>query len=410
MAKHLSETELDERYEASFGVQAGYLPRNRASVTPYNMRLRERARSWSPPYSKPIDDFVETIETHPVLRMYINRMIDECPPEHRTVESEGDLVDHLRVITRTAPEWVAEKDKQHFFPMSTLFTYFMMTPSGEALFRDGIFNDALRPILREWCDYLDSKESTWVINRKDGWLSQSAWEQLGLNEFVIPDPDAEDGGFASYNAFFHREIKLDERKLQGGGDSKVIVAPNDGIVYRTAGDVQLRTEFWIKQQPYSLVDLLCGRWLDRFENGHVFQSFLQGKDYHRWHAPVAGKVVAADVIDGLMFSNLESEGNAIEGIRCQGYYTAVNTRGVLAIESDDSGIGLVVVVPVGITEVSSVRYSVSVGDHVEKGQEIGYFSYGGSSLAIVFEPKAISRFTEFHDNRIACRQQIAQAG
>ena len=33
------------------------------------------------------------------------------------------------------------------------------------------------------------------------------------------------------------------------------------------------------------------------------------------------------------------------------------------------------------------------GDVVAKGAELGYFSYGGSSMAVVFQPGAIQRFT-----------------
>ena len=94
-----------------------------------------------------------------------------------------------------------------------------------------------------------------------------------------------------------------------------------------------------------------------------------------------------------MFSNLASEGNDIKGTGSQGYYTAVNTRGLCYIKADHEPLGTVCVMPVGITEISSIRHTVEVGDHVTKGQEIGRFSYGGSSLATIFQPGAINHFT-----------------
>lgn len=410
MTHHLTEAEKDYRYQKSYPVRAGFLPRNRASVMPFLQKLKLKADAATDlPQSTAVQEFVEVIEAHPILRLYVNRMIEEVPHEHRTVENEADLMRQLDIVTRTAPQWNADINDQHFFPMSTLFTYMMMTTSGEAIFRDPTFNDALRPILREWCRYLDSEESTWVINRDDGWLSPSAFEQLKLDQFVIPNGLAPHGGFTSYNAFFHREIKADARILHGADDPRAIVAPNDGTVYHTVSGAHLRSDFWLKAQPYSLADMLNGQWLELFEGGHVFQSFLSGKDYHRWHAPVSGKVIAAQVIDGLMFSNLESEGNDIKGVGSQGYYTAVNTRGLLAIKADDPGLGVVVVVPVGITEVSSIRHTVAKGDHVDKGQEIGHFSYGGSSLAVVFQAGAVDRFTAGPKDPIQCKQIIAMA-
>jgi phosphatidylserine decarboxylase len=36
---------------------------------------------------------------------------------------------------------------------------------------------------------------------------------------------------------------------------------------------------------------------------------------------------------------------------------------------------------------------VNQGDQVAKGAELGFFSYGDSSMAVVFQPKAIKNFT-----------------
>jgi phosphatidylserine decarboxylase len=70
----------------------------------------------------------------------------------------------------------------------------------------------------------------------------------------------------------------------------------------------------------------------------------------------------------------------------------VNTRSLVFIESDDPRIGMVCLVAVGISEVSSISLSVQVGQAVNKGDEIGYFSYGGSSVCLLFEPATIREF------------------
>jgi hypothetical protein len=38
-------------------------------------------------------------------------------------------------------------------------------------------------------------------------------------------------------------------------------------------------------------------------------------------------------------------------------------------------------------------HRAEVGERVKKGKELGYFSYGGSSLSLVFQRGAIDRFT-----------------
>ena len=94
-----------------------------------------------------------------------------------------------------------------------------------------------------------------------------------------------------------------------------------------------------------------------------------------------------------MFSNAESAGPDPKGILSQGYQTAVNTRGLIFIESDDPVIGLVCCIPIGITEISSITIGVKRGDRVKKGDELGYFSYGGSSMALLFQASAVKQFT-----------------
>ena len=101
----------------------------------------------------------------------------------------------------------------------------------------------------------------------------------------------------------------------------------------------------------------------------------------------------ATVVNGLMFSELHSLGfDSSAGTLSQGYQASVNTRGLLFIESDDPTIGMVCVIPIGITEISSVSLTVKPGQKVKKGQDVGRFSYGGSTLCPVFQPGAINRY------------------
>jgi phosphatidylserine decarboxylase len=211
---------------------------------------------------------------------------------------------------------------------------------------------------------------------------------------VVPNRSAPHWGWPSFNAFFHRQIRSEVRPIAGPGDPKVVVSANDGTMFKIERKVRATTRFWLKGQPYSLHDMLAGSpFTARFVGGDVFQTFLSGADFHRWHAPIDGIVREARIVDGLMFSNAESEQCDSSGTNSQGYETAVNTRGLVVIESDRPTLGMVCVIPVGITEISSVTIDVVVGQRVTKGQEIGRFSYGGSTLALVFQPGAIRKFT-----------------
>jgi phosphatidylserine decarboxylase len=399
----IKERHLEAKYRRLFGRMAGYLPRDRGAVDEYAKTLRKEAlakrkkrRKGDPEWKSPaVAAFADLIRRDGIVRMYVDEMIREQAPGHASVHDAEEMLATLEHIVETAPLYNPNPKKQNFFPMSSLFAYMMMTTAGYAAFRYPAINDAVNAVLAEWCRFLDSPESTYVLNTgKYGWLSPPAYKQYELQEFVIPDPKAPHWGWTSYNDFFHREIKAEARPLAGPGDPKVVVSANDGTIYNIARKVKLLDRFWVKGQPYSLLNMLGGEeQATPFVGGDVFQSFLSGANYHRWHAPVAGTVRYTRV-DALTFTEAESAGpDPGAGILSLGYETATNTRGLVFIDADDKKIGTVCVMPIGITEISSVRFSVEQGQHVDKGGELGYFSYGGSTLAVVFQPGAIRKFT-----------------
>jgi phosphatidylserine decarboxylase len=416
----------DARYQQLYGTLGGYLPADREALHAWHLELKaavqqsrvvraasvvEREAPGVPPapprWDPAVEALAQQIESSGVLRMLVTEMIDEVPADKRVIENVSELLNHLDFITRLAPRWESDPTKRIFFPMSALFAEMMMDRAGEDAFRYPPFNDAIRAILGAWCRYLDSSASRHVLNTgPNGWLCSDAYKYNQLQEFVIPDPSAPYWGWESYNAFFHREIKAAERPIAAPNDPKVIVSPNDGTLYRIARNVQATDSFWLKGEPYSLRDMLGGtKYLGRFVGGWVFQSYLSGADYHRFHAPVDGKVLDAVVVDGLMFSNLV---NDISGVASQAYYTAVNTRGLTFIQADDPAIGVVCVMPVGITEISSMTLTARPGTHVRKGDELGFFSFGGSTVAVLFEPTAIKRFVVSApaDHPLAGRQPV----
>ena len=93
--------------------------------------------------------------------------------------------------------------------------------------------------------------------------------------------------------------------------------------------------------------------------------------------------------EGTYYSEAESEGKDPDGMKLsQGYLAHVATRAIILIESDDPTIGLVCLMPVGMVEVSScvIHPEIRPGHRVEKGEEVGYFQYGGSTYCLIFRP------------------------
>jgi phosphatidylserine decarboxylase len=78
----------------------------------------------------------------------------------------------------------------------------------------------------------------------------------------------------------------------------------------------------------------------------------------------------------------------------QGYLAHVATRAIILIEAVDPAIGLVCLMPVGMVEVSSciIHPEVRPGQRVKKGEEVGYFQYGGSTYCLILRSDAIAGF------------------
>ncbi|HZE16927.1 MAG TPA: phosphatidylserine decarboxylase, partial [Mycobacterium sp.] len=54
--------------------------------------------------------------------------------------------------------------------------------------------------------------------------------------------------------------------------------------------------------------------------------------------------------------------------------------------SDGGDLGIVAVVPVGMAQVASVNLTAVEQTQLAKGQQFGYFQFGGSDIVILFQP------------------------
>jgi phosphatidylserine decarboxylase len=282
-------------------------------------------------------------------------------------------------------------------PLAAILDWTMGTPAGFAAFRDPRINAMLQKILTAWCEFLSSGASLYVLNDSpSGWKCVEAQRTVGMDQYEH-DPRDEHWGFASWNDFFTRRFKDGERPVASPDDDKVIVSACESTPYGISTDVKRQDRFWIKSQPYSLEDMLGNDdSVDQFVGGTVYQAFLSATNYHRWHSPVAGTIVRAFVKEGTYYSEADSEGkDATEPTNSQSYLAHVAARAIILIEADDPVIGLVAFVPAGMVEVSSciINPTIKPGYHVGKGEELGYFQFGGSTHCLVFRPGAIAEFT-----------------
>jgi phosphatidylserine decarboxylase len=209
------------------------------------------------------------------------------------------------------------------------------------------------------------------------------------------------------------------RPVASPDDDSVIANCCESKVYNIERNAKLRDKFWVKGQPYSVADMLAHDPLaQHFEDATVYQAFLSALSYHRWHAPVSGKVVRAFVQDGTYFSEPLFEGQGgpdghdidARGISvAQGYLTALATRAIIFIEADNKDIGLMAFIGVGMDEVSTCEITVKEGQHIKKGEQTGMFHFGGSTHCLLFRKGVkVEGFPEIGSNEnVPVRSQVA---
>jgi phosphatidylserine decarboxylase len=380
--------------------RAGWLPDGQDELEDWLAGHRERveARGEQIVLHPVLAEFQELIDTDPVVRMYLNQMIDQVPStkpySRRHLESVEQLLRLINEVLTMSPEFGGAMVAT---PLGAILDWSMGTPAGFAAFRDPRINAMLKKILSAWCEFLSSADSLYILNDSpSGWKCPEARRTVGIDQYEH-DPQDEHWGFASWNDFFTRRFKDGARPVASPDDDKVIVSACESTPYGISSDVKRQDRFWIKSQPYSLQDMLAADdSVDQFVGGTVYQAFLSATNYHRWHSPVAGTIVRASVHGGTYYSEADSEGtDAVEPMNSQSYLAHVAARAVIVIEADDPVIGLMAFVPVGMSEVSSciIDPKVAPGYHVTKGEELGYFQYGGSTHCLVFRPGAIAEFT-----------------
>lgn len=372
-------------------------PASRASyVSKLSLEVAEKDASLHPV----IKEFKKMIETDPQMYILTDAMISQVSHRHKYNPAGGHQIDNydemltlLNAVLKKAPEFTG----QDFIilPIHAILDWSMSTPAGFSAFINPKFNAILEKILNAWCDFLNSGESLYVLNDGEyGWMCKTAADRIRIQEFEH-EPDKPHWGFTSWNNFFTRKFKPGARPIADPDDDSIIINACESKPYRISTNVKRFSNFWLKAQPYSLEFMLCGdESVKEFVGGTVYQAYLSAYNYHRWHSPINGTIKKAWVQKGTYFSEAPAEGlRADEMYVSQPYIPHVATRAILLIESSNPVIGLMAFVAVGMAEVSSCNVTVKEGQKVTKGDEIGFFQFGGSTHCLVFRPDVISQFS-----------------
>lgn len=221
-------------------------------------------------------------------------------------------------------------------------------------------------------------------------------EQYGLDPAEFADSVE---SYASFNEFFYRKLKLGARPVDA--DPNVAVFPADGR-HLAISNVNAADAFYIKGQRFDLRAFLADDALTQaFEGGSMLISRLCPVDYHRYHFAVSGIAEAPVIINGPLYSVSPL------ALRRNLAILWENKRSRTLIESPV--FGKVVIMEIGATCVGSIHSTFQPGS-VKKGDEKGYFSFGGSCLVTLFQSGRINFGPDLLEQAEQSREVYAKFG
>ena len=209
------------------------------------------------------------------------------------------------------------------------------------------------------------------------------FHKIHMDDFEPDNPNI----YRTFNDFFIREVKPGRRPVASPDDASIITSAADCrlSVFSTVKDAH---KIFIKGKNFDILSMVSNGVSDEDQekaaevkamislDKHVANFRLAPMDYHRFHSPVAGTIKSIYHIDGEYFTvqpkALESNINVL----------GKNARSVLLIDTGDNG--MVIFIPIGAEAVGKINIIVQEGQELKKGDEIGYFDYGGSDILTVF--------------------------
>ncbi len=180
--------------------------------------------------------------------------------------------------------------------------------------------------------------------------------------------------YRTFNQFFARKLKPDARPF--AADPEVLPAPAEGkvLVYP---HLESGTKIPVKGAAIGIESLLAGAEPhDPYRGGSACIVRLAPYDYHRFHFPDAGTAGRMWDIPGRYHSVNPLALARVPDLYCR------NKRTVTRV--DTARFGRVAYVEVGALCVGTIIQTFQPGT-VLRGQEKGYFRFGGSTIVLLFE-------------------------
>ena len=240
-----------------------------------------------------------------------------------------------------------------------------------------------------------------VISKAAGAFLSSGMSQLLIGPFIrknqIDMAQFEPVRYRSYNEFFSRKIRPEMRPIDA--DPQHLIAPCDSKL--TALEIDDDCRLWLKNTEYTLQSLLRSDELaGKYAGGYALIFRLTVDDYHRYCYVCNGEQEGNVRIPGVLHTV-----NPIANDHYPIYKE--NSREYSILHSGNFG-------DILMMEVGALLVGKIVNHHgkatVKRGQEKGYFQFGGSTVVLLLEKGAAKIDGDILENSHANIETIVRMG
>lgn len=185
--------------------------------------------------------------------------------------------------------------------------------------------------------------------------------------------------FNSFNDFFVRKLKEEARPIPN--DNSLLISPGDGRLFAYE-NISIDKLIQVKGIHYSLSELIGDNEIAKdYEGGTCLVLRLCPTDYHRFHFVDNGVPLENHFIKGNYYSVNPLALERIPKLYCQ------NKREWSIFKSEN--FGDILHIEVGATCVGTIIQSYTPNTKVIKGQEKGYFKFGGSTTILLLKKDSV---------------------
>jgi phosphatidylserine decarboxylase len=212
----------------------------------------------------------------------------------------------------------------------------------------------------------------WQSSSRSAKKIKSFMDECGIN---VDEIDVPPGGFRSFNDFFIRKLKPGSRPVHA--DPETLISPADSrlLVY----PVESEAVYPVKGVYFTLEELVGDSTITKPYRGGTCLIFrLAPMDYHRFCYLDDGSHGPVKFVDGKLHSVSPVALRQNLRVFQENYreYSILSTK----------NFGEVIQIEIGALFVGKIHQHMGHGGSFYRGQEKGYFEFGGSTIIVILKP------------------------